>query len=516
MRRVVLVISVLVLAALACNAPETTTAPPPESARPTEQPIIQQEPTPLPAERPTELSSEQIAHITHAAVQIVAARGAGDELEALWGGSGTIISPEGEILTNCHVACGAPVIVVLMTTEPDQPPEPSFIAEITHFDEEIDLAILQITTDMDGNPVSPTDLPYVEIGDSDSLRLADPIRIFGYPGVGGETITYTTGSVSGFESADVGGHSRRVIIKTDADIAGGNSGGTAVDLYGRLVGIPTWVNPDVREGVTIGGIGVLRPVNLVSYVRQVGEGTPPEPDAAALPPGEDPDPYEPNDDQDTAKGPLASGETIEGYISWEGDLDAFYITTSTTQPILATLTGIPSGTDYDLYLLDESGVLAYSESESPEEMIEFSPPSRGTYYVVVASYKGSSTTSPYSLTVTYDGSSKAAPSTGGIRVYGQAVDANTKKPLSGGVFGFLVPGVTCYEFFSAPELDLNLVTASAETDSKGFFTLVGVPTGATYSAFFIYGKDYICENKWQNIPPDMIELDLGLIEMSFE
>ncbi|NDJ54853.1 MAG: trypsin-like peptidase domain-containing protein, partial [Chloroflexi bacterium] len=245
--------------------PDPATQGESDSSAPSDQPVDTQ-----PAS-PSTLTPEEIDQVTAASVQILATDAA---LNPQWTGSGTIINPTGEIITNCHVACGAPVLLILMTESADQAPEPRYRAEITHFDDPLDIAILQITADVDGNPISPTDLPFIEVGDSNSLRLGDPIRVFGYPGVGGSTITFTSGSVSGFESATVAGTEQRVVVKTDADIASGNSGGTAVNLEGQLVGIPTLVNPDIRDGVTIGGIGVLRPVNLVDSVRQTGAGQP--------------------------------------------------------------------------------------------------------------------------------------------------------------------------------------------------------------------------------------------------
>lgn len=61
--------------------------------------------------------------------------------------------------------------------------------------------------------------------------------MWGYPEIGGETITLTNGTVSGFTAQ--AGIGERALIKTDATIAGGNSGGAAVDAAGNLVGIPT-------------------------------------------------------------------------------------------------------------------------------------------------------------------------------------------------------------------------------------------------------------------------------------
>ena len=64
-------------------------------------------------------------------------------------------------------------------------------------------------------------LPAIVLGDSEELRLGERISIFGYPGIGGETVTFTSGNVSGF-SNEKGVRDKRAWIKTDATIAGGN------------------------------------------------------------------------------------------------------------------------------------------------------------------------------------------------------------------------------------------------------------------------------------------------------
>jgi hypothetical protein len=64
------------------------------------------------------------------------------------------------------------------------------------------------------------------------------LSIFGFPGIGGETVTFTSGNVSGFSSESKLRYPR-AWIKTDATISGGNSGGTALNDDGYLVGIPT-------------------------------------------------------------------------------------------------------------------------------------------------------------------------------------------------------------------------------------------------------------------------------------
>ena len=118
----------------------------------------------------------------------------------------------------------------------DQPPELRYVADLLVVDPFLDLAVVQIAADLDGAAVQ-VDLPYLRLGDSQEIGLGDQLRVLGYPGIGGDTITLTSGTVSGFtEERDIDG---RAWIKTDATISGGNSGGSAVDADGNLVGVPT-------------------------------------------------------------------------------------------------------------------------------------------------------------------------------------------------------------------------------------------------------------------------------------
>ena len=230
----------------------------------------------------------------------------------LWWGSGTIIDPQGLILTNCHVAypvaMGYPsddyeydFLVVALTISSDEPARLTYLAEVAAYDPALDLAVVRVTHDLDGSPVDAEDLdlPYTGLGDSDSLEVGDQINIFGYPGIGGETITFTSGNVSGFTHES--GVQGRAWIKTDATIAGGNSGGTAVNEDGLLVGVPTQggvtdeivdarpvadtngdgVVDDQDSAVPIGGfINALRPVNLaLPLVEQARSGVTVERDA---------------------------------------------------------------------------------------------------------------------------------------------------------------------------------------------------------------------------------------------
>ena len=247
--------------------------------------------------------NHSVEEIIPAVVQVVALRqGFMGNLSPAWTGSGTVVHPKGVIITNCHVAnpraMGMPSppadkLAIAITGRSDQPPVLTYSAQIVAQSPEMDLAVLRIDGRLDGKSVSSLKLPYLEIGDSDELDLGDMMRIFGYPGIGGETITFTSGSVSGFtQQKDI--TPGRAWIKTDATIAGGNSGGTAVDNEGHIVGIPTQAaagtgitpvdarpvvdtNQDGRVDqrdtpMAIGGfINGLRPINLIKpMLKKIG------------------------------------------------------------------------------------------------------------------------------------------------------------------------------------------------------------------------------------------------------
>ncbi|MGC8959005.1 MAG: trypsin-like peptidase domain-containing protein [Chloroflexia bacterium] len=203
---------------------------------------------PRPAQ--ADLSTPLRRQVLQSVVQIIAVEQAGrNRVEPKWTGSGTIITPDGLILTNCHVAFPRAMwddpqfdydfLIVALTTRSDEPPEPTYRAEVVQYDPNLDLAVIRVTHLLNGTAMDPAklNLPALTLGDSDLLEIGDDLFIFGYPGIGGETITYTSGKVSGFSREQ--GISGRAWIKTDATIAGGNSGGTAVNDQGELVGVPT-------------------------------------------------------------------------------------------------------------------------------------------------------------------------------------------------------------------------------------------------------------------------------------
>lgn len=183
-------------------------------------------------------------------------------------GSGTILDKDGFILTNAHCVSDENglynrdgYVGIALTDDVRAYSQPQYLARVMAEDTELDLAVVQLAASLDGSPLPAMPaLSPATLGDPDALRLGDDINVLGFPGVGGETITYTSGKVSGFIDEDQDGLTDW--IKTDALVNHGNSGGTAIDDAGRMVGVPT---------AKIGGedndqMFFLRPVNRAAAI----------------------------------------------------------------------------------------------------------------------------------------------------------------------------------------------------------------------------------------------------------
>ncbi|MFO8151217.1 MAG: serine protease [Trueperaceae bacterium] len=184
-------------------------------------------------------------------------------------GSGTIVSPDGFVLTNFHVVGDNDTgrayewqgIFVTDPRSPDLEPEFRYWARFVAGDPRQDLAIVHIVEDAEERPL-PADFTFVSmpVGDSNSLIPGDPITVVGYPGISGSTITFTSGIVSGFLGEDLSAGGKQW-IKTDAKLARGNSGGAAFDENGLLVGIPT-LRVQTTDESYIEQQDYLRPISL--------------------------------------------------------------------------------------------------------------------------------------------------------------------------------------------------------------------------------------------------------------
>ena len=164
-------------------------------------------------------------------------------------GSGVIVSKYGHILTNHHVVQGADEISVTLHSGKE------FNAELIGTDKKTDLAILKIT----GNS-----LPFVKLGDSDSILVGDWAIAVGNPfGLAG---TVTAGIISAKgRSGVIDVDNYADFIQTDAAINPGNSGGALLNIRGELIGINTAI---FSQSGGYMGIGFAIPVNMAKRVME--------------------------------------------------------------------------------------------------------------------------------------------------------------------------------------------------------------------------------------------------------
>ncbi len=183
------------------------------------------------------------------------------------GGSGTIVSPSGIILTNHHVVEGLNgklvndgEIVVAITVDPRKPPVEMYRAKVVRFDKQLDLALVQIISGMYGQSLPDgQQFPPVPLGDPGTLKIGSFLGALGYPAIGGTgsrvSITLNRGIVAGFEWT--GKHS---FIKTDAQLNSGVSGGAAFNDKYQLIGVPSQTTDEIGQP---GMIGFVRPLTMI-------------------------------------------------------------------------------------------------------------------------------------------------------------------------------------------------------------------------------------------------------------
>lgn len=166
-------------------------------------------------------------------------------------GSGVIVSADGSILTNHHVVDGATKITVLMSDNK------SFDAKIVGSDQPSDLAVLKIEAE---------NLPFLTLGNSDTVRVGDIVLAIGNPLGIGQSVTSGIISAKGRRTGLSDG-SFEDFLQTDAPINRGNSGGALVSLNGELIGINSQILSGGAGGGNI-GIAFSIPSNMAKSVME--------------------------------------------------------------------------------------------------------------------------------------------------------------------------------------------------------------------------------------------------------
>jgi serine protease Do len=155
------------------------------------------------------------------------------------------------VITNHHVIDGAEKITVKFQDGK------TYEAKVVGSDQPSDLAVLKIEA---------TNLPFLSLGNSDSVRVGDIVLAIGNPLGIGQSVTAGIISAKGRRTGLSDG-SFEDFLQTDAPINRGNSGGALVNLTGELIGINSQILSSGQGGGSI-GIGFSIPSNMAKSVME--------------------------------------------------------------------------------------------------------------------------------------------------------------------------------------------------------------------------------------------------------
>ncbi len=260
--RIWIVLSVLVLAALACQVPGTASPVPAAPDLPPPTPVVNQ--APIPVNIDTAGQQETLVGLYERVMPgIVSLQTVGEQGGGL--GSGFVYDTQGHIITNYHVVEGATQVEVDFTTGY------KIYGTVIGTDLDSDLAVVKVNA-----PAS--ELHPVPLGDSNSLKVGQTVIAIGNPfGLSG---TMTTGIISALgrtlesqNDAPSGGFfTAGDIIQTDAAINPGNSGGPLFNLNGEVIGVNRAIRTTNYTGTgepVNSGIGFAIAINIVKRVTPV-------------------------------------------------------------------------------------------------------------------------------------------------------------------------------------------------------------------------------------------------------
>jgi S1-C subfamily serine protease len=441
--------------------------------------------------RPPVAAPAAAADLVAATVQIFALGVADDPSSAIWHGSGTLISADGLIITNAHVAKPSagglgvasldptPVadpagLVVAIVDVESQPAVPRYFASVVAADGYLDAALIRIDRTIDGAPVAPgsLNLPFLPIGDSDALGIGDDLTAVGFPAIGGNTISLSSGRVSGFLGDPRIGD--RAWIKTDAVAGQGISGGLAANAADQLIGLPT--RGDAED---TGGYSLVRPIALIRPM-------------------------------------------IDAALAGQPSLDSRYTVASTgteqftfdtwTEPVSDCDAGVPvstypTGAREIMALFDYAGVAdgedLLTQWSVNDELIgrlvyqfpvgasaggcigPFLPYDRGLPDGVytVELFVGASLRPVASATTAVGAAAVPSGAEGGSTVSGRVVDVDSGQPIAGAVVFVLKPGTDPAAWAQAP--DAAALVSYGQSGADGRFSLPGLTGGVSYPVIVV-------------------------------
>jgi len=184
-------------------------------------------------------------------------------------GTGIVLDPNGEVLTNNHVIEGATDITAISLANSQ-----TYAVDVIGFDRANDIALVRLR--------GAFGLPTANIGTSSNLGVGQPIAAIGNSNGNGGPPSFAPGAVTQLgasvrASDESGGGSRELydLIRVAADIRPGDSGGPLVNGAGQVVGVTVAATLTYRMGGVTGGEGFAIPIDrAIAIVNQIRAGAP--------------------------------------------------------------------------------------------------------------------------------------------------------------------------------------------------------------------------------------------------
>ena len=166
-------------------------------------------------------------------------------------GTGSIITKNGQVITNAHVVAkdGRPYKRLFVYLKPDKL-KGSMKADLKHrykatlvdINADLDVALLRMVD-------PPDNLTSISFVNPDDVEIGEPVVAIGHPETGG-LWTLTTGSISSVV-ADFHRVKGKDVFQTETSVNRGNSGGPLLNAYGHMVGINTSISRRADDGLAI-------------------------------------------------------------------------------------------------------------------------------------------------------------------------------------------------------------------------------------------------------------------------
>lgn len=182
-------------------------------------------------------------------------------------GTGIVLDPNGEVLTNNHVIEGSTQINAVSLADGRTYP-----VDVLGYDRGSDIALVRLR--------GASGLPTAALGTSSTVAVGDPIATLGNAGGGGGTPSFSPGNVTELGASvraqdESGGGERELtdLIRVAANVRPGDSGGPLVNAAGQVVGVNVAATLTYQMGDVQGGEGFAIPIDrALAIANQIRAG----------------------------------------------------------------------------------------------------------------------------------------------------------------------------------------------------------------------------------------------------